>query len=238
MVFRFKQFSVKHSDSALKVGTDAVLLGAWTRAANANHILDIGTGCGIIALMLAQRSHGRVTGIEPDNKSYLEAAYNFKKSVWFDRLTAIPVDLSSFVASEKKKFDLIVSNPPYYQSKAYAYSQLADAPDSRRVQAASQHGLRFDELLGGVAELLDDNGKFTVIFPYGSKSEFIKNAEQHGLMPNKELDVKSKYHLPYIRSLIEFGKRKTTNERNELVIYDSEGKRSEAYAQLTADYYL
>ena len=114
--FQFKQFSVKDENSPMKVNTDAVLLGAWVNPSKPKKILDIGTGCGVIALLLAQRFDGRISGIDLDEGAIMDAKINFAESPWPERLKAIHQDFNIFSASSDQRFDLIVSNPPYFEN--------------------------------------------------------------------------------------------------------------------------
>ena len=115
--FRFKQFNISHAGASMKVGTDAILLGSWTDVSNTNKILDIGTGCGIIALMLAQRSQAIIDAIDIDKSSIDEAAINFDNSPWKGRLRSIHSSVQDFSKKTNTKYDLIVSNPPYVDSE-------------------------------------------------------------------------------------------------------------------------
>ena len=141
-VFRFKQFGVRHEKSAMKVGTDGVLLGAWTNAENAKKVLDIGTGTGLIALMIAQRSKALITGIEIDEDAAEEAYENFVSSPWGDRLRVENSDFAVFSNICNEKYDVIVSNPPYFVDSL-------ECPDEKRGKARHTSSLSFENLIKG-----------------------------------------------------------------------------------------
>ena len=123
--FKFKQFTIHQDKCAMKVGTDGVLLGAWAECANAKGILDIGTGTGLIALMIAQRSNAKIDAVEIDETASKQAKENIKKSLWNDRIEILNISFQDFSKSTNEKYDLIVSNPPYFQNSLYA-------PDEKR----------------------------------------------------------------------------------------------------------
>ena len=164
--FKFRQFTVWHDRCAMKVGTDGVLLGAWAGQDRPGEILDIGTGSGLIALMLAQRfPKARITGIDCDKDAAMQAKENFTGSPWADRLRTVHIGLQGFcrdTVTAAERFDLIVSNPPFYDN-------TLTNPDSRRCTARHTGGLPHDELLLLSAGLLTDSGVFSLIVP--SESE-------------------------------------------------------------------
>ena len=181
--FRFKQFTVWHDRCAMKVGTDGVLLGAWagqerlgeTQVNHPRNILDIGTGSGLIALMLAQRfPQARITGIDCDKDAAMQAMENFTGSPWADRLRAVRTGLQDFcrdTATAAERFDLIVSNPPFYDN-------TLTNPDSRRCAARHTGGLPHDELLLLSAGLLSDTGVFSLIVPSESEKSILRLADR------------------------------------------------------------
>ncbi len=167
--FSFKQFSVQQDRCAMKVGTDGVLLGAWCPIDNNPFsILDIGTGTGIIALMLAQRSHAdQIDALEIDEDAYEQAVENFENSPWSDRLFCFHAGLDEFVDEPEDEYDLIVSNPPFY-------SEDYKTDNSQRVLARFQDAMPFEELVQAAdLLLLSENGIFSVIIPYKEEERFI-----------------------------------------------------------------
>ena len=240
-MFRFKQFSVRQEVSAMKVGTDGVLLGAWATVLPEDRLaLDVGTGTGVIALMLAQRSATaisgekpglRILGIDLDEAATGEAAANFAASPWADRLTARADSLQSFLAEQAQtpvfvpKFDLIVSNPPFFAADVAA-------PDGRRSAARQCGSLPPSELLAAGALLLSPSGRLAVIYPPEEASGFRLEAESAGLYLSRQTRVISVAGQPPKRLLMEFTRIPGHPRFDDLVIGSAE------YRALTGDFYL
>lgn len=215
----------------MKVGTDAVLLGSWVDAKNAKYALDVGTGSGVLALMLAQRfSLLRITGIDIHRKSISEAAHNFQNSSWSPRLRAIEASLAKFKPVDK--FDLVVSNPPFFDT-GYA------GPKTDRSKARHTKTLSHAALLTAANALLNASGSLAVVIPALSKNSFQEMATSTGLHVWRTMVFKSKKEKPAERVLLQFSKsRPKANSRSELVHYDSEGNWTEEYRSLTRDFYI
>ena len=235
MVFQFKQFSVCQSESAMKIGTDNVLLGAWTPIENhPRSILDIGAGTGILALMLAQRTSAQtIDAIEIDENAYIECTNNFENSPWADRLFCYFASFDEFVEEMlDEPYDLIISNPPFYTSN-YRTNQSA------RNKARFEDSLPFPTLIEGVSKLLSANGTFSVIIPFAEEGSFIELAQQNNLFPNKITRVRGNETSDVKRSLITFIKTQpVTCPINELVIEKERNVYTNAYVALTKDFYL
>lgn len=229
--FRFKQFLIKQEGAAMKVGTDGVLLGAWADLENATSVLDIGTGSGVIALMIAQRSNANIIGVEIDKDSAIQAKHNFETSPWSNRLSIENSSLQEFVKTYDYKFDLIVSNPPYF-------NKSLKSPSQERTLTRHTDELPNSDLLEGVHKLLNPEGRFCAIFPYIEGNIFIAEAVNYGLYCNKKLYIQSKPDKPIIRILIEFSFTKKKLVENTLFIHSPEGDYTEDYKALTRDYYL
>lgn len=231
-IFQFKQFSIHDENSALKVGTDAVLLGAWTNPENSKNILDIGSGCGIIALMMAQKAAVQIDAIDIDFDSIMEAATNFRNSPWAENLVAIHSSLSDHVKQSKKKYDLILSNPPYFNNSLKSFSD-------RKNLSKHTASLNHEELLSGVKNLISDTGRFMVIIPYDQKNSFVDIALIEGLYINKQLIIYPTPNKPANRIILEFSlKKEAQPKEKELTIRDDLGKFTEQYKTLTKDFYL
>lgn len=229
--FHFKQFSVRHDRSSMKVGTDGVLLGAWADVKGANHILDIGTGTGVIALMLAQRSEDSATieAVEIDQSAFEDAAENFNASPWKKKLTLHHQSVQDFTSA--KKFDLIISNPPYFQDSF-------KPPNTQRIVARHTENLNFRELLDAATKLLSKNGKLNVILPYTEGLQFIALAEENNLHCSRKWSFRTRKEKPIERWLLEFSKTKTETEEGEILLYSFGDEWSLAYKKLTRDFYL
>ena len=230
--FRFKQFTIAQNKSAMKVGTDGVLLGAWTRCYEAVNILDIGTGTGLIALMLAQKSKAGITALEIDEDASEQAIQNVNNSPWSNRIQVYQTAVQDFCKKTSSHFDLIVSNPPYFQ-------QSLKNPGIKRSLARHNDSLPFGELITAVRVLLQHNGRFTVILPADSWSQFNNLAGQSGLFPTRKLLVKPNLKLPPKRVLVEYTYKDTVCETDEIAIemYNRHDYTPE-YKELTRDFYL
>jgi len=230
-VFQFKQFSVRHAKSTMKVGTDGVLLGAWVKNEGEKRVLDVGTGSGVIALMLAQRfSEASILAIDIDRDSADEASENFMKSPWAQRLAARHISLQQ-LARGKEFFDLIVSNPPYFNNGTRS-------PHTARHRARHRLALDHAELVGLSSRLLEPEGKLVVIIPELSYKEFLAHIRENGLREQKVLHFRPKSSKAVERIIIQAGRGEVTLAENELIQYDDMGNWSAHYKALTRDYYL
>jgi tRNA1Val (adenine37-N6)-methyltransferase len=229
--FHFKQFSVRHDRSGMKVGTDGTLLGAWTEVTEANRILDIGTGTGLIALMLAQRTqpHVKIEAIEIDAHACEDAVENFSASSWSDRIVLHSTSLQQFSATNK--FDLIVSNPPFFQN---SYKPATE----KRTTARHTESLTFQELLTAAQNLLTEIGTLNIILPPTEGLQFISLAESFGFYPSRKWTFRTRPEKPIERLLLEFSRNQSAPEENEILLYSSDEHWSEAYQSLTRDFYL
>ena len=230
--FYFKQFTVLQDNATHKVGTDGVLLGAWVQILNGDkHILDIGSGTGLIALMLAQRtaSDVRITAIEIDAADAHQASQNVESSPWREKISVHHRSLQNFLPQDK--YDLIVSNPPYFLN-----SWLP--PDTKRRQARHTAHLPFPELLEHTARLLSEHGRFAVILPNTEGLQFVHLARGHRLFPVRRTAFRSRANKPVERLLMEFAYDGEPASEGELVLYDQGQTWSEAYWELTKDFYL
>jgi tRNA1Val (adenine37-N6)-methyltransferase len=229
--FKFKKFTVTHAGSTMKVGTDAVLLGAWVTVDQAHTILDIGTGNGTIALMLAQRSLevATISAVEIEATDVMQTRENFKSSPWYDKIQLHHTAIQNFFPEEK--YDLIVSNPPYFIN-----SQRS--PDARRHQARHTVKLSYQELLDAALRLLKNSGRFNVILPFTEGLQFIELARSHGLFCTRQDSFRTRSEKPIERWLLEFSKQQTDKETGEILLYDEGEKWSEGYKKLTAEFYL
>lgn len=230
--FKFKQFTIHQDKCAMKVGTDGVLLGAWADCENANSILDIGTGTGLITLMLAQRSIAKIDAVEIDEAACVQAKENIEKSLWSDRIEIFNIPFQDFSKSTNEKYDLIVSNPPYFQNSLYA-------PDEKRTDARHNSNLKLDELLNGALKLLTRKGKLSIILPYLEGALFILKAAENGLYCVRQTKVLPKPDRAPKRLLLEFISEKMPLIEQELIIeLNKRHEYSEAYKNLTKDFYL
>ena len=230
--FQFKTFCVWHDKCAMKVGTDGVLLGAWAQVDHATTALDVGTGSGLIALMLASRSSQiQVTAIDIDKDAVNQAADNFEKSSFASRLTVRQEDFGHATDKARATYDLIVSNPPFFTEKVLC-------PDTRRSMARSNTHLPFELLLENSATLLNPNGHLSVIIPFSESASFIAEAAAHGLYLYRRCDVRSTERKPPVRTLLELGRHGGDTQTDLLTIHAHGGGLSPEMKQLTEDFYL
>ncbi len=233
-MFQFKQFNINQERCAMKIGTDAVLLGAWCPINNNPFsILDIGAGTGILSLILAQRSNAsQIDAIEIEENAYEQCVENFEASHWGDRLFCYHASLNDFINEPEDQYDIIISNPPFY-------SEDYKTDNSQRDLARFQDALPFEELVKATTLLLSENGIFTVIIPFKEENRLLNLCAQAELFPIKMTRVKGTPTGPIIRSLIAFKRYELpVLSANELVIESSRHVYTEAYTKLTRDFYL
>lgn len=230
--FQFKQFTIAQDRCAMKVGTDGVLLGAWTPIFHQPYsILDIGTGTGVIALMLAQRSHAeQIDAIEIDADAYEQATENFENSPWNDRLYCYHAGLDEFVAEVEEEFDLIVSNPPFY-------TDTYKSGDVSRDNARFEDALPFEELVEAADFFLSEQGIFAVILPFKEEEKMLTLCKERDLFPLKITRVKGTPTSEIKRSLLAFSRLQQEPIQDELIIETARHQYTQEYIQLTKDFY-
>lgn len=232
--FEFKQFKIEQSGSAMKVGTDGVLLGAWTDVSSAKSILDIGTGSGLIAIMLAQRtnSHVNIDAIEIEGLAYQQAVDNFENCKWKSRINAYHTSFQEFVKVKAKKYGAIVSNPPFF------VNGLKAKEDSRTKARHADH-LPFEELIEGAKKLLNPNGTLSVVLPVEEGEYFLRLARLNGFYLSRKCSVLPNPGKPVKRFLMEFSLQKCETIKTELIVEN--GQRhvySPGYIELTKEFYM
>lgn len=237
--FRFKKFELRHSSSSMPVGTDGVLLGAWSDVTFCNtkpgcKIIDIGCGCGLIAMMIAQRCPlCNVEGIDIDEASVGEATINAQASPFADMVHFYQADVIEFSQRETiDKYELVVCNPPYYTEDTMP-------PDTRRSMARNSVHLSFENLLNSVCRLLADGGIFAVVIPMNAREHFVTIAMTLGLRLRRECRVRTVLRKTPKRVLLEFvNQMDTICIVSEMLLQDTNGRRSAEYADLCKDFYL
>ena len=233
-MFTFKQFAIEQDRCAMKIGTDGVLLGAWTPITNNPYsILDIGAGTGIIALMLAQRSNAKqIDALEIDEDAYEQATDNFENSPWSDRLFCYHAGLDEFVEEPEDEYDIIVSNPPFY-------TEDYKTDNEQRDLARFADAMPFEELIEAADLLLSENGIFSVIIPYKEEAHFLAIAKEYELYPLKITHVKGTPNSEIKRSLLAFSRKETTVfPIDELIIETARHVYTPEYINLTREFYL
>lgn len=240
MAFQFKQFSVEDTQSTMRVGTDAVLLGSWCNLSGTNHVLDIGTGCGILALMAAQKCNAAISAIDIDLPSCNQAEYNFKNSPWSNRIHCYHEDLEHFSEQYRQSgqftpFGHIVTNPPYF-------SKSHKSPAAKRNMARHNDSLPLSALITHASLLLAPGGKLSIVFPHTEIESLISLSTAKNLYPTRQLNVKPSHTKKANRVLMEFTEGFSSNAikcvTDTLSIRNEEGRYTQEYLDLTADFYL
>jgi len=215
----------------MKVGTDGVLLGTWADTSGASAILDIGTGTGLVAIMLAQRANATIDAIDIDKGACMQASENINRCLWKDKITVYHSSLQLFTESAQTIYDLIVTNPPYFGNSL-------KTPDEQRNLARHNDSLSITDILKGVNKLLSPQGRFVIILPYIEAQLFIVEAAMYHLYCNKKLVVKTLPTKRPTRIIMEFGKTRQKLVEDMLSIHDPSAEYTEEYINLTKDYYL
>ncbi|KQC02125.1 tRNA1(Val) (adenine(37)-N6)-methyltransferase [Pedobacter sp. Hv1] len=229
-VFRFKQFEVDQSGCAMKINTDGVLLAAMVTSKAPKQILDIGTGTGVIALMLAQRfPQAQIEAVEIDEQASATAAKNFQSSVFADRLKANPIAIEQYHPSAQ--FDLIVSNPPFF------VNDLKNAEEKKGI-ARHTNEVFFDELIAKVATILSEDGQFWFVLPIKQAELLVKKGREHGLFEQQMIHLHSDQTKPEFRRIVSIGRKKTELKTEHFYIYEAEKVYTKAYQKLLKDFFL
>ncbi len=233
--FRFKQFTILQDKCAMKVGTDGTLLGAWVDISGAEKILDIGTGTGLIALMLAQRSSQQygtfIDAVEIDTDSSIQARENVERSPWSDRVKVENYSIQEYKEFCQKRYDLIVSNPPFFENALKA-SSLA------RTVARHTDFLSQTDLLQAAVQLLSPTGRLAVIYPVEQAQKFQEKGEDLGLFCQRKLYVKSLPEIHTKRILMELSKKELPLQENTLIIEAKQYIYTPEFITLIKDFYL
>ncbi len=229
--FRFKQFTVHQDKCAMKVGTDAVLLGSWIHPGLSRYILDIGTGTGLLALMLAQKSFAGIDAIDIDSGAFYQATENTRMSPWYNRIYVFHQSFQNYLKACTKQYDLVVTNPPYFH-------HAPKPSEESRIHARHNDQLSFTELVNGVKKVLAPEGKFYLILPYKEGMEFMDIAQGKGLFCHQLLRVKTKADKQEKRLLMEFRNEFAVPTDEEIVIHNEDCSFSDDYIRMTKDYYI
>jgi tRNA1Val (adenine37-N6)-methyltransferase len=230
--FQFKQFTIQQENAAMKVGTDGVLLGAWTDIENVKSVLDIGTGTGLIALMMTQRSEANITAIEIEENAFRDASLNIQNSPWSERIKIVHSSFQEYLVNNSQLFDCMVCNPPYFTDS------LKSKTESRTI-ARHNDELPFEALVEGVSRIINKDGHFSVVLPAGDERDFRFLAANYRLFPSRITRVKPKPSKPASRVLMEFRFEAILKIDNELTIEtETHHEYLPDFIELVKDFYL
>ncbi|MEP7166107.1 MAG: methyltransferase [Ferruginibacter sp.] len=232
--FRFKQFTIQQERCAMKVCTDACILGAWTAntidPSFVKNILDIGCGTGLLSLMLAQKIDANIDAIEINKEAASQAEENISNTAWSKNIQAIHTSLQDFVPL--KKYELIISNPPFYEDDLRSGDEHKDA-------AKHDTTLKLEELILFIKKQLSDKGIFAVLLPFQRVDYFEKKVNEHGLFLQEKLLIKQSPQHDFFRAVIFVSKHETLSPLTiELIIHDNERQYTGPFKKLLEDYYL
>jgi len=230
--FQFKQFTIQQENAAMKVGTDGVLLGAWANIEGVNSILDVGTGTGLIAIMLAQRSNAKIVAIDNEPSACRDAMLNSTSSPWGSRIKVVEKSLQDYSFEIEQTFDCVVCNPPYFTNSLKPI-------DAKRSLARHNNHLPFEDLLEGVSKILSPKGHFCVVLPIAAETEFRMLAANYRLFPLRITRVRPKPSADVSRILMEFCDEASIKSETEIII---ETEKHHVYQpefiEMVKDFYL
>jgi len=229
--FRFKQFQVNQEKAGMKVCTDSCIFGAYIDPGKAQNILDIGSGTGLLSLMLAQKSNAVIDAVEIESDAAIQSEENFKNSKWGDRLYIFKSSIQDFSLRAAKKYDLIVSNPPFFANHLLS-------PNPKLNKAIHSTTLSFKELSECVARLLSQDGKFYVLLPAYEASVLEETLKELKLFLQHRLEIKDKSEGKIIRVIDCYSSFPATSTNESFIIKDSEGQYTSEFSELLHPYYL
>lgn len=229
--FHFQTFSLNHHRSTMKVGTDAVLLGIWTELTGVKSVLDVGAGCGIISLLLASRKTLAADAVELDRDSFEEASRNFAESPFSDRLRIFHSDFNDFVPPENKKYDLIVSNPPFFINDL-------QSKDPKKSLARHTQSMTYEQLVNGAVRLLNPEGKISVVLPYRESRFFLQVVQDAGFFVEKKMLIFPMLGKEPNRINLLFARQPADEQTEMFTIRDEDGKFTSQYVDLVKDFYV
>ncbi len=237
--FQFKQFSIWHDQCAMKVNTDGILLGAWSQLHSAQNIADIGTGTGLIALMLAQKDNdygcvekASITAIEINSQAAQQALFNVEQSPWHKQVNIVELSFQQYAERSNERFDLLVSNPPYFTNSL-------KAPDKSRDTARHNDSLSFSDLLTSAQTIATENAYFYLILPCEEADKLLSIADQHGWFLAHHCLVSTVTGKEATRSLLKLTNQLISNtEISNITIRDRSNNYTQEFVELCRDYYL
>lgn len=231
--FKFKQFTISQTSDVFRVGTDGVLLGAWVRTDGVRSLLDIGTGTGLIALMLSYRvPEAMIFALEPDENSFNCARANIERAGKDEVITLHKTALNDFLPPAQTLFDLIISNPPFF-------AESLENPDPQKARFRHNFALPSSEILNFAVKYLTANGRLVLVLPYAEGNVFVAEAASSGLYCTRMTKVRSLYESGPNRLLLEFSRhRKPVSVKILTIGHPDHGGYTAEYKEITRDFYL
>lgn len=229
VTFTFRQFALTDTGCGMKIGTDGVVLGAWAACCEAQTVIDVGSGSGIVALMIAQRSEAQITAVEIDRSACRDARENVRFSPWPVRITVVETDFKSY--RPVGPVDLIISNPPFFSTGEHSPSEM-------RAGARHEGSLNYSTLINYAAKYLNPLGRLSFIYDAGRDDEIIYKAEMSRLKLRRWCHLRQRENRPFIRTLFEFSPTDGPIEHELLTINGRDGCPTERFSELTRDFYL
>ena len=231
--FSFKQFIIHQDQTAMKVTTDACIFGAYTAIDETKKILDIGTGTGLVAMMLAQRTKAQIDAVEIESSAYNQAVTNIQESIFKEQINVFntSIQLFSTRSEQQNQYDLIVSNPPFFHNHL-------KAKEITRNNSFHTDTLSFEDLIHSVLQLISSVGTFVILLPLHESSVFEELSIPQGLYPQKKLTIRHRKDTKILRIITTFGFTKTQTQEENLIIKNPDESYSLAFGMLLKDYYL
>lgn len=229
--FQFKKFRINQEGSAMKVCTDSCIFGAWVKEPGAKNILDIGTGTGLLALMIAQTHAAKIDAVEIDENAFCQAKENINNSPWKNNINVYHGNITDYSHFQGNFYEAIVCNPPFFKNHLHSL-------DVRKNHALHETALSHDKLISCVKRLISIDGIFYIMLPPWQSDQFAKMAEIKNLFPKKILNIKEKANKNFIRVLTAFSGKKIIPEESPLIIRNENNIYSDNFKELLKDYYL
>lgn len=230
--FQFKKFRINQEGSAMKVCTDSCIFGAWIKEPGAQKILDIGTGTGLLSLMIAQTHSASIDAVEINETSFMQAKENFQNSPWKNQISVFHEDINHFIPHHGVLYDLIVCNPPFFKNHF-------KSSNPKRNEVLHDELLSLENLIHRIKKLIKSSGIFYIMLPFWQAIHFKKLAEKENFYPVKQLNVKEKEEKEIIRTFIAYSSnKKNAVGESELIIKNAENTYTNEFAMLLKEFYL
>lgn len=230
-LFRFKKFEIIQENAGMKLTTDAVMFGSWIETGKSKNMLDIGTGTGILALMMAQRcENSKITAIDIDRTAIFEAKRNVENSKWVENIELLQADFLDFVKNTNQRFDLIICNPPYYEEHLLSKNQ-------EEKKAKHSTNLNYEQLISNIYKILENKGEFALIAPFFAYEKINFLCNKNMLFCKRKCVVKSEKEKTATRVMLQYSVKPYKTIDSELVV-KSNNQYTKEFLQLTSEFYI